>query len=126
MSPEKRTLPLALRRIKAYLKLALAVAVIVIGWLVVAYNRDHQTDVWFFVTYKDVNVVWLMFVTALVTLVLGWGTLRLAGLWRELRQLRREEREKKRMAEQQRLASELAEREKRIDEKVRQAIRDQM
>lgn len=124
VSEEKRTKPLALRRIKVYLKLTLIVAVVVIGLLVIAKNRDHETDVWFFRMYEDVNVVHLMLITAVVSVVVWWGLVRLTGLWREIRELRRQERLNSELAAHKRLAQEIADREKRIDEKVRQAIRD--
>lgn len=124
MSQERRTKPLALRRIKVYLKLALTVAIVVTVFLVIFFNRGNETDVWFFHRFDQVNVVYLMLITAVVSIVVWWGVVRLAGLWREIRDLRRQERVNAEMAEQKRLAQELADREKRIDEKVRQAIRD--
>lgn len=124
MAQEKQYKPLALRRIKVYLKLTLIVAVVVIGLLVIGMNRKHETDVWFFHSFQDVNVVSLMLITAVASIVAWWGIVRLTGLWREIRELRRQERTNAELAEQKRLARELADREKRIDEKVRQAIRD--
>jgi len=124
VSQERRTKPLALRRIKVYLKLALTVAIVVTVFLVIFRNRNNATNVWFFHRFDQVNVVYLMLITAVVSIVVWWGVVRLAGLWREIRDLRRQERVNAEMAEQKRLARELADREKRIDEKVRQAIRD--
>jgi hypothetical protein len=124
MAQEKLAQPLALQRIKVYLKLTLTVAVVVIVLLVIAFNRDHRTNVWFFGTFEKVNVVSLMLVTAAVSILAWWGVIRLAGLWREVRELRRQERVNAELAEQKRLVQELADREKRIDEKVKQAIRD--
>lgn len=116
---------LALRRVKVYLKLVAILAAVVIALLVVWKNRGHKADVWFFVLYHDVNVLTLMLVAAAIAVAGHWGVRKVFRVVRELREVRRLEREQARLDEQRRLARELAEREKRIDEKVSRAIREE-
>ncbi len=113
---------LALKQIKVYLRLIAIVAVAAVVLLVVVKNRHHEADVWFFGLYQQVNVVWLMFTTAVASVVVWWGVRKVFGVIRDLRELRRLQRDQARLEEQRRLAREVAEREKRVDEKVRRAI----
>lgn len=116
---------LALKRIKVYLKLSAIVAVIAIILLIILNNQDYKTDIWFFGLYRQVNVLWLLLVTAVISIASWWIVIKIFGTLRELRELRRARQAREKMAEQQRLAQELAEREKRIDEKLRRSITEE-
>lgn len=113
---------LALRRTKVYAKLAAVTAVVGVILLLVLMNRKNETNVWFFGRYEDVNVLWLILVTAIVSVVTWWGLRKVFGVLRDLRELRRLEHEQADRDERQRRERELADREKRLDEKVRRAI----
>lgn len=116
---------LALRRLKVYLKLVAIGAVVVMVLLIVLMNRTNDADVWLFHQYRDVNVVWLILVTAVSSIVAWWVVGKVFAVIRELRQVQRQKREEIARREQRRQAEELAERERRLDEKVRRAIREE-
>ena len=122
---EKPKMTLALKRVKVYLKLIATCAVVVIVLLVVLMNRRNTADVWFFGRYRDVNVVWLILVTSVASVLGWWGVRKIFRVLRELRQVRQLRRKQVEAEEQRRLARELAEREKRIDEKVRRSITEE-
>jgi hypothetical protein len=116
---------LALRQAKVYLRAAALAAVLVAVAAVLFQNRNNAVGVWFFGLTdetKPVNVVWLLLSTASCTLVVarvlsfGWGVVR------ELREVTRLETEKKSAAERKRRATELDERERKLDEKLKQAL----
>jgi|YelNatPaOPRAMG01_1025707.scaffolds.fasta_scaffold339784_1 methylthioribose-1-phosphate isomerase len=113
---------LALRRIKVYCKLALMAAVAVVIFLVVVCNRQNEADVWFLTKFEKVNVLYLILVTAVSSVVLFWAITRIRGVIREARLVREERRNAEQAAQQKKLAEELADREKRIDEKLRRSI----
>lgn len=113
---------LVLRRIWVYLKLIVILAVVALILTVVFKNREYTAKVWFFQSYDDVNVLWLILITAISSIIGWWGFLKIFSVIRELRAVRREEQTKKQFEEQRRIASELAERERRIDEKVKKSI----
>ncbi len=113
---------LALRRIKVYCKLALMVAVAVLIFLVVVCNRQNEADVWFLTKFEKVNVLYLILVTAVSSVVLFWAITRIRGVIREVRLVREERRNAEQAAQQKKLSEELADREKRIDEKLRRSI----
>ena len=113
---------LALNRAKVYLKLTLILAVLLIVLLVVIMNRQKTVDIWFFRIYTGIPVLWLILVTG-VTSVLGWwGVRRVFSVLRELREVRRASMAEAKLSEQRRLAEDMADREKRIDEKVKRSI----
>lgn len=113
---------LALRRIKVYCKLGLMAAVAVVILLVVVCNRQNEADVWFFTKFEKVNVLYLILVTAVSSVVLFWAITRIRGVIREVHLVREERRNAEQAARQKKLAEELADREKRIDEKLRRSI----
>lgn len=82
---------LAIQRFKVYSKLILiilfALFIILMMWM----NRKNQVTVWFLTTFEEINVLWLMFVTALFA-VLAWITLRFAfGVVTDLKALKKHE-----------------------------------
>jgi len=115
---------LALKQVKVYFKFAAIIAAIVVVLLVVLMNRNRTADVWFFREYSDVNVLWLILVTAVLAIVGWWGIRKVVGVLRDLRELRRSREVQRKMDEQRRLAEEMTEREKRIDEKLQRSIKE--
>lgn len=115
---------LALKRIKVYLKLTLIATVLAVILLIVLMNRNYKADIWFFKDYPQVNILWLLLVTAVISIASWWIVTKIFATLRDLRRLRSDQAKQQQLAEQQRLARELAEREKRIDEKLRRSISD--
>lgn len=115
---------LAWRRLKVYLKIALMAVVALVAMLTVIKNRNNTAPVWFFGPYEQVNVLWLVLITAVSAVVIWWGTWKIAGVVKELREVQRMKESQAQKSEQDRRAAELAERERRLDEKLRDALRD--
>ena len=115
---------LALRRIKVYVKIGATVITALLIALVVFKNLDRKADVWFFHEYKDLGVLWLILITAVCSIIGWWGIGKVYTIWREYRELKQAQQAQRRSDEQRKLAAELAEREKRIDEKIRRSISD--
>jgi Sec-independent protein translocase protein TatA len=113
---------LALRQIKVYGKLGATVVVVAAGLLVALKNLSRTADVWFFRDYRQVPTLWLILVTAVLAVVGWWGIRKVGGVLRDLGGLRQARQAAQQRDEQQQLARELAEREKRIDEKLRRSI----
>ena len=103
-------------------RLGLMAAVAVVILLVVVCNRQNEADVWFFTKFEKVNVLYLILVTAVSSVVLFWAIMRIRGVIREVHLVREERRNAEQAARQKKLAEELADREKRIDEKLRRSI----
>ena len=116
---------LALKRIKVYLKLGAIIAIVLIALLIVFMNRNHKADIWFFGYYQQINVLWLILVTAIVSVIGWWVVSKIIGVVREVRQVRQSVKMEQQLDEQRRLSEQLAEREKRIDEKVRRSITEE-
>jgi len=115
-------MPLALNRAKVYLKLTLILAVLLAVLLVALMNRRRTVDIWFFHDYSGIPVLWLILVTSVTSVLVWWGGRRVFSVLRELREIRREALAETMLTEQRRLAEDMAEREKRIDEKVKRSI----
>jgi hypothetical protein len=116
---------LALKRIKVYLKLFAIIAVGAAILLIVLKNQDNTANIWFFHDYEQVGVLWLILITAVSSIASLWIMTKIFGTLRELRQVREAQRTRQMSEEQQRRAQDLAEREKRIDEKLRRSITDE-
>ena len=113
---------LAFRQIKVYSKLTVAAVVVGLVVVVVFKNRANKADVWLFKFYDDVPTLWLMLVTSLAAVVTWWLLWSLRRLIVDWRQLRKEQGAEAKLAEQQRLARELADREQRLDDKLKDSI----
>lgn len=82
---------LAIQRFKVYSKLILIILFLLFVLLMVWMNRANRVTVWFFFTFEDINVLWLMCCTALFA-VLMWITLRFAfGVVRDMGALKEHE-----------------------------------
>ena len=113
---------LVMRKIKLYAKLTFLVALALIVALVVFNNRKHQVTVWFFGTYESINVLWLMLCTAGGALVSGWVLWTSFSVWRDLRDAFKESEAKREKQEIDQRARELQEAERRIDQKLKDAV----
>lgn len=116
---------LALKQLKVYLKLAAVLTILIVVLLLVIMNRKNTADIWFFRSYEQVNVLWLILVTAVTSVIIWWVFRKVFGVMRELKEVRQSRKAQAQMQEQRKLADELSEREKRLDEKLRQSIGDQ-
>ncbi len=84
---------LAIQRFKVYSKLILIILFALFILLMIWKNRQNQVTVWFLYRFEEINVLWLMFVTAMFA-VLAWITLRFAfGVVKDLKTLKKHEEE---------------------------------
>ncbi len=104
-----------MKRIAAYLKLVFLVTVVLVVALVAFNNRKNVVNVWFFKSYEQINVLWLMLVTSVISIVTWWLLTATFGVWRDLRELAAEAERKQKDKQHEDLARKLAETEKRID-----------
>lgn len=116
---------LALRRIKVYSKLGAIIAVAVVLLILIVKNKGNTADVWLFHRFEDVNVLYLILITAVVAVLLWWIVRRVFKIIRDVQEFRRESKERKVEAEHQRRQQELSDQERRIDEKLRRSISDE-
>ncbi|NOX59450.1 MAG: hypothetical protein GXP29_11420 [Planctomycetes bacterium] len=118
---------LAIQRIKVYSKLILIILFSLFILLMVWKNWANKVTVWCFGEFVDINVLWLMFCTALFA-VLTWITLRFAfGVVRDMGALKAHEdlqTEKKNQAELLKRIDQQTSDEKRSDEENKTAGED--
>jgi hypothetical protein len=116
---------LLLKRIRTYAKLLLVVAVAIAVVLIIVYNRNHRVTFWFFGTYENVNVLWLLLSTALGAIVTYWVGLTVFSLWKDMRELSQESAKRSQEEQRRRRETELAEQERRIDAKRAEMLREE-
>jgi uncharacterized protein HemX len=97
-----------------------AVGLVVV--LVLLKNRNNPATVWFFHEYKDINVVWLLVITAIGSVVAAWLTRGVFQVMKEVKRIRQEEDSARLVQEQQQRARDLVEQEKRIDAKLKASL----
>lgn len=115
---------LAVKPWKVYLRMALVVGVAGGIGLVLLMNRGNSAPVWFFWltdSTKPMNVTWLMLCTAVATLFSWWSFSFARGLWRDAKEVRAQSKADLEAIERSRKERELAERERRIDDKLKRA-----
>ena len=95
-----------------------AVAIVVV--LVLFKNRNHQATVWFFHKYENINVVWLLVVTAAGSAF--WLTRGVFQVIKEVKKIRTEEETQRMLQDHKTRAKELSEQEKRIDAKLKTSL----
>ena len=118
---------LAFKQFTVYLRTVLIVLVAGAIGLVLWNNRANEVSFWFFgVTGTDqpVNVIWLIVCTAVGTLVSWWVFSFGWGLWRDMREVKRTRAAELAEEELARREAALDDRDRRIDQKLRQAIDD--
>jgi len=113
---------LVFKRVKTYSKLALLVGLAVVALLVIVYNRSNTVDFWFFGRYEQINVLWLVGCTAVGSVASWWIVSASIGVGRDLAELKRSRELQATRNDQESLAKQLAETEKRIDRKLKTAV----
>lgn len=116
---------LAFKRLKVYVRLVTLIGATVAVLMVLINNRSHTVPVWFFWLTdetQEINVIWLMLCTAVATLILWWVFSFSWALVKDMREVQRVDAEKADQDASEKRELQLQEREKRIDEKLKQAI----
>ena len=97
-------------------------AVGLVAVLVLLKNRNNLATVWFFHEYKDINVVWLLLITGIVSVVAAWLTRGVFQVMKQVKRIRQEEDSALLVREQEQRARDLVEQEKRIDAKLKASL----
>lgn len=118
------------KQFRVYVRGAIVLVVAAAIGLVLVMNRGeaHRASVWFFGLTDDakpINVIWLMLWTAAGTMVTWWAFSLSRGLWRDVREVKRARITKDGADAMTRRSAELDKRERRIDEKLKEAITDE-
>ncbi|MBI1825980.1 MAG: hypothetical protein HY287_12800 [Planctomycetes bacterium] len=112
---------LAWKRLTVYLRLTVIVAVVGAIGLVLFQNRNYRVRFWFFGLAdetKEINVVWLIVSTATMTRLI-WSILAFCSkMWRDLREVRKQEAQRRVDEDFKRRETELAQREARLNQNV--------
>ncbi len=122
MGREGGALSAGIKSFWVYTKAALVIVLGLLLLIIVLANRGNKTDVWLLVQYQQVPTLWLIAVTAAVSIASFWVLTRVRGLMAQMRKVRMEREESERMARQKALAAELSETERRIDQKLGRAV----
>ncbi len=113
-----------MRRFKVYVRCTLIATMAVAASLVLFMNRSNRVPVWFFGltdSQKPTNVVWLIFSVVGATLWLRWVFSLGWGLWHDIRELKNRKEFIEAAKKLESRTSELEERERHIDDKLRRA-----
>lgn len=114
----------SLQRFWTYFKLGLVIALGLLILVTVIVNRNYKTDVWLFVKFEQVNTLWLIVVTAVLSIVTFWAATRVRGILAAVKKVKAEKAEEEKQARQRAMAAELSATERRIDEKLQKAVAD--
>lgn len=90
--------------------------------LIVFMNRNYETSFWAGRKYEDVPTLWLMLLTAVVSVLVFWLLSKVRRVWKELTEVRAQKQQAALNAESEKRRKELEQQERRIDEKLKKAI----
>jgi heme/copper-type cytochrome/quinol oxidase subunit 2 len=76
---------MSLRTLWAWLRMVITLVVLFAVVLVVWMNWDKKADVWLFHHFNDIPVLWLIVITAVVSLVTKWV---IGGVYRAYKELK--------------------------------------
>lgn len=93
--------------------------------LVVFMNRNYETRFWPGATDRDLPVLWLMLGSGVSSVIAYWLLTRIRRVMKDVAELAKEKKRSEETAAQARRAAELEQQEKRIDEKLSQALGNQ-
>lgn len=58
------------KKARVYAKLIVIIAASIALFTVIFMNRNNRTDIWLFGNFKDIGVLWIILITAILTLIL--------------------------------------------------------
>jgi uncharacterized integral membrane protein len=118
---------IAFRQVKVYVRVTLISVVALAMALVLAMNYGNEVEVWFFGLTdpkKPVNVVWLMFSVMGATLWAQWVFSLGWGVWRDMRELRAQQKAGDAARALEERTARLEQQERSLDEKFRRVLED--
>ena len=113
------------KQLKVYVRMTLMVLVAGAVVLVLVKNRANTVHVWFFGLTDEtqkINVIWLLLVTAAISLVCWWVVKVGVGLLSDMGEMRRLAISREREETLRKRETEVEQREQRIDDKVKNAL----
>lgn len=113
---------LAFQKIRVYARVTLMGAVALLLVLVLVLNWNNRATVWFFHKFEDIPIIWLLLVTGFGAIVAAWVTKGFFRVMSDWGRLRHQAENSRKLKDQQQLANELAEQEKRIDDKIQHTL----
>ncbi|HUN79875.1 MAG TPA: hypothetical protein VMV81_00025 [Phycisphaerae bacterium] len=111
-----------MKQISVYTRLTIVIILFVALVVVVFKNRNYTTNFWPGASSEPVATLWLMLATAILSIIVFWLLSKTRRVFKDLSQLRAEEALESKAAETERLRRNLADQERRIDEKLQRAI----
>ena len=112
------------RQFLVYAKVTMIAAAFIAAALIVFMNRNYETSFWAGKKYEDVPTLWLMLLTAVVSVLVFWLLSKVRRVWKELTEVRAQKQQAALNAESEKRRQELEQQERRIDEKLKKAIDD--
>jgi len=112
---------LAFKRFNVYLRLSVVILLVGAIGLILFKNRNHAVNLWLFGLIEEtrqVNVVWVILWTALITRVAWFIFAFSLRLWRDYRAIQKQDAVDQVTKEQQRREADLAERERRLNQQL--------
>lgn len=112
------------KQVVVYAKLTVVVLLGGLILIVILKNWSYRTRFWPGAADRDVRTLWLMLATGLLSIVIYWILSKTRRIYRDLAELRAEQLSQQRRTEQEKRQKALLEQERRIDEKLKNALEE--
>ena len=111
-----------MKQISVYTRLTIVIILFAALVVVVFMNRNYKTNFWPGASGEQVSTLWLMLATAILSIIAFWLFSKTRRVFKDLNELRAEEALAAKADETERLRKNLADQERRIDEKIQRAL----
>lgn len=113
-----------LKRMGVYAKVGVVVIVLAAIVVLVWQNRRYTTNFWPGAAEADVPTLWLILLTAILSILVFWILSRMRRVFSELSEIRAERAAQREQAAHEQRRRELDAQERRIDEKLKKGLSD--
>jgi hypothetical protein len=110
------------RQFVVYAKLTITLLILLGVVVLIFQNRNYTTKFWPWADKEAVPTLWLMLATSVLSVVVFWILSKMRRVFREVGELAAQSAKEKQLAVEEQRRRELVEQEKRIDQKLKQAL----
>jgi Mn2+/Fe2+ NRAMP family transporter len=77
---------MSFRTILAWTRMIMTAILVIAVVLIIFMNRNYTTPIWFFHKFDQVSVLWLIVVTAVISIISRWVIVGVYRAWKELKE----------------------------------------
>jgi len=77
---------MSFRTVWAWTRMIVTAILVLAVVLLILMNRNYTTPIWFFHKFEQVSVLWLIVITAIISVISRWVIVGVYSAWKELKE----------------------------------------